>query len=198
MAAEVNDISLNIEVLGLKEALRTLNKIDKAARREVTKDYKKIVAPVVEDIKKDIPLKPIMSGWGYRWSLVRTVTKKNKQSGLRFSESKSTDLLPWKGNERAMLKPYISGKKPRTFGAYTSSLGVFGIKWNAPAATLIDMAHTAHAPVASSMIDTLNRRLGSGKSRIMYKNWDRHQREIEANMQVLIRKIMDRTQKDLG
>lgn len=196
--AELNNFSTSVEVVGLKEALRTLNKIDKSARRQVTKDYKQIVAPVVDDIKKDIPLKPIMSGWGYRWSLVRTVTKKNKQSGLRFTESKSTDLLPWKGNERAMLKPYISGKKPRTFGAYTSSLGVFGIRWSAPAATLIDMAHTAHAPVASSMIDTLNRRLGTGKSRIMYKNFDRHQREVEENMQVLIRRVLALTQKELN
>jgi hypothetical protein len=172
---------ISVEVLGLKQALRTLNKIDKTARRQVTKDYKQIVAPVVDDIKKDIPLKPIMSGWGYKW----TVRGKS-------------DLLPWKGNERAMLKPYISGKKPRQFGAFTSSLGVFGIRWNAPAATLIDMAHTAHAPVASSMIDTLNSRLGSNKSRIMYRNFDRHKREVEIKMQVLIRRIMDLTQKELG
>jgi hypothetical protein len=175
MAAEYK-----IEVVGLKDALRTLNKIDKVARRQVTKDYKQIVAPVVNDIKQHIPLKPIMSGWGYKW----TVRGK-------------TDILPWKGNERAMLKPYTSGKKPRTFGAYTSSLGVFGIRWNAPAATLMDLAHTAHKPQASHMIDTLNSRIGSGKSRIMWKNFDRHQRVVEEQMQVLVRRVMKQAQGEL-
>lgn len=190
MSAEVK-----VEVVGLKEALRALNRIDKSARRQITKDYQQIVQPVVDDIKKDIPLKPIMSGWGYKWSITRTVTKVKK--GVKTKETKTTDLLPWKGNERAMLKPYISGKKPRTWGAYVSGLGVFGIRWSAPSATIIDMAHTAHKPKAVSMIDTLNSRLGSGKSRIMYKNWNRHQREIEENMQELISRILRLTQKEL-
>lgn len=177
MSAEVS-----FEVVGLKEALRTLNRVDKSARRQVTKDYKEIVAPVIDDIKQDIPLRPpaIMSGWAYRWK---------SKSGA--------EILPWKGNERAMLKPYISGKRPRQWGAYTSSLGVFGIKWKAPAAVLIDMAHTPHTPRGAGMIDTLNSRIGTSKSRIMWKNFDRHQRTVEERMKVLISRVMKQAQGEL-
>ena len=182
MSAEVNDFHTSIEVVGLKEALRTLNRVDKSARRQVTKDYKEIVAPVIADIKQDIPMRPkeIMSGWGQKWTT---------RGG--------TDLLPWKGNERAMLKPYISGKRPRQWGAYTSSLGVFGIRWKAPAATLLDIAHKWHAPQGKSMIDTLNDRIGTSKSRIMWKNFDRHQRTVEERMKVLINQVMKQAQDAL-
>lgn len=172
--------NVNVEVIGLKEALRTLNKIDRSMRLQVTRDYKEIVAPVVNDIKAEIPLKPPMSGWQYK-----------------FRGGSGSEVLPWKGNERAMVKPYISGKKPRLFGQFTSNLGVFGVRWSAPAATMFDLSHTAHAPVAKSMIDTLNSRYGSNKSRIMYKNWERHQEMVYTKMRALVADIMARIEKEL-
>ena len=55
-------VTSNIEVVGLKEALKTLNKIDKSLRREITKDYKKIVQPVIDDAKNLVPTKAPLSG----------------------------------------------------------------------------------------------------------------------------------------
>jgi len=169
-----------VEIVGLKEALRALNKIDRSMRLQVTKDYKEIVAPVVADIKSEIPLKPPMSGWAYQ-----------------FKGNSGANVLPWKGNERAMVKPYISGKKPKSFGGFTSNLGVFGIRWNAPAATMFDMSHTSHSEHGTSMIQTLNMRYGSNKSRVMYKNWERHQAMVERGMENLVKRIMERVQKEL-
>lgn len=173
--------NVNVEIVGLKQALRTLNSIDRSMRLQVTRDYKEIVAPVVQDIKSSIPLSPPMSGWKYK-----------------YRGNSGADVLPWKGNERAMVKPYISGKKPRTWGGFTSNLGVFGIRWNAPAATMFDMSHTSHAPVSVSMIDTLNARYGSNKSRVVYKNWENHKAMVERNMADLVKRIMDRVQKELN
>jgi hypothetical protein len=34
-------VEANIEVAGIKDALKTLNRIDKSLRREITKDYKR-------------------------------------------------------------------------------------------------------------------------------------------------------------
>ena len=37
----MTEVSARVEVVGLKDALKTLNKIDKSLRREITKDYKR-------------------------------------------------------------------------------------------------------------------------------------------------------------
>ena len=51
----MTEVSAKIEVVGLKEALKTLNKIDKSLRREITKDYKKIVQPVIDGRRRRHP-----------------------------------------------------------------------------------------------------------------------------------------------
>lgn len=170
-----------IEIVGLKEALRALNKIDRSMRLQVTRDYKEIVAPMVADIKAEIPSSPPLSGWKYR-----------------YKGKSGADILPWKGNERAMVKPYISGKKPRQWGNMTTNLGVFGVRWSAPAATMFDLSHTAHTiPQGESLIQALNNRFGSAHSRIMYKNYEKHKAQVEAQMEQLAKRVMDRVQKEL-
>ena len=44
-----------IEVVGLKEALAQLNKIDKKLRRSITTDFKQIVDPVLIEARRNIP-----------------------------------------------------------------------------------------------------------------------------------------------
>jgi len=55
-------LDTSVEIVGVKEALRELNKIDKVARRQLTKDYKEIVSPVLEAAKSLTPLEP-----GFPW-----------------------------------------------------------------------------------------------------------------------------------
>jgi hypothetical protein len=62
-------IETRLEIYGLKEALKELNKIDKSLRREITKDYKRITAGLVSDIESAIPLNYPLSGWERRWNL---------------------------------------------------------------------------------------------------------------------------------
>ena len=64
----MNEVSAKIEVVGLKEALKTLNKIDKSLRREITKDYKKIVQPVIDDANALVPTGVPLSGMARNWS----------------------------------------------------------------------------------------------------------------------------------
>jgi putative transposon-encoded protein len=60
-------ISAKVEVVGLKEALRELQKIDPKLRLKVTKDFKKITKPVEQAAKVLIPKQPPLSGWAKGW-----------------------------------------------------------------------------------------------------------------------------------
>ena len=44
-------VSVSVEVLGIKEALRELNSIDKEARKKITRDFKQITKPVEQTAK---------------------------------------------------------------------------------------------------------------------------------------------------
>ena len=69
---------LNIEIVGLKDALKILNSMDKSLRREITKDFKSIMDPVIKDAVQLVPTDAPLSGMSRVW-----VTKSN------------TELLPW-------------------------------------------------------------------------------------------------------
>ena len=67
-----------VKLVGIKEAVKELNNIDKSARRELTREYKRIVESVISEAKQRIPLGAPVSGWNRSWT-----TKSGKQ------------LLPW-------------------------------------------------------------------------------------------------------
>jgi hypothetical protein len=60
-------VSADIKVIGIKDALKNLNKINPKLRRQITKDYAKIVKPVTDAAVQAVPeLEPI-SGWASGW-----------------------------------------------------------------------------------------------------------------------------------
>ena len=106
-------VTASIEVVGIKEALAHINKLDKTLRRQITKDFKALAAPVVMQAKEDVPGKAPMSGWN------RSYTP-GKSGG---------NILPWEGTEAKKITSFVSGKKPKSVGGRTRSLAAFGIKW---------------------------------------------------------------------
>ena len=61
-------VDATIEVAGIKDALRVLNKIEPGARRELTRNYKKVMEGVRQDVKNSIPFGPPLSGMRYNWT----------------------------------------------------------------------------------------------------------------------------------
>ena len=53
---------MSIEVTGLKETLRDLNKLDPALRREIGKDIRNVVKPVADTINSRLPGGAPLSG----------------------------------------------------------------------------------------------------------------------------------------
>ena len=87
--------SNSVEVLGLKEALRELNTMDKKLRREITRDFKQIVQPVITDAKQMLPSGAPLSGMARSWK---------GKSGA--------DIMSWSDNRvRRNLSAFTSGKK---------------------------------------------------------------------------------------
>lgn len=175
-------LETTIEVVGVKEALRALNKIDKVARRQLTKDYKEIVAPVLNTARILTPDDAPLSGMGYRWN-----------PGNRG------DVFPWDDakSDKAM-KPFVSGKKPRQFGGFTSHLATFGIRWSAPGATTVELSGTGNVPTAKGrqMVQDLTNRYGQ-PGRFLWKAYERHADQVLENVDRLIKDLMRRVQKEI-
>jgi hypothetical protein len=69
------------EIVGLKQTLKDLNKLNPAFRRQLTRDFAQVAQPVVNDAKSKVPTMPL-SGWKYAWTTKSGAT-----------------LLPWDSNK---------------------------------------------------------------------------------------------------
>lgn len=160
-----------VEVLGLKEALRELNTMDKKLRRQITRDFKQIVQPVVGKAESMLPTGAPLSGMARSWI---------GKSGA--------DIMSWNDERvRKNLKAFTSGKKVRDApGGFRQNLGVFGIKWLGPQATALDMLANG------VMADNLTDRFGP-PSRIIYKAYESASDEVEQQVKELVNKVMELT-----
>jgi hypothetical protein len=160
-----------IEVVGLKEALKELNTIDKKLRREITRDFKKIVQPVLGKAESMLPNDPPLSGMSKPWI---------GKSGA--------DIMSWQDAlVRKNLKAFTSGKKVRDApGGFRQNLGVFGIKWLGPQATALDML------AKGTMGDNLTNRFGP-PSRIIYKAYEAADEKVQSDVKELVNKVMKLT-----
>jgi hypothetical protein len=160
-----------VEVLGLKEALRELNTIDKKLRREITRDFKQIVQPVLGKAESMLPIRAPLSGMARSWK---------GKSGA--------DIMSWNdARVRRNIKAFTSGKKVRDApGGFRQNLGVFGIRWLGPQATALDML------AKGVMAENLTDRFGP-PSRIIYKAYDSASEEVERQVKELVNKVMKLT-----
>ena len=160
-----------IEVLGLKEALKELNTIDKKLRRQITRDFRKIVQPVLGKAESMLPNNAPLSGMSRSWI---------GKSGA--------DIMSWNDERvRRNIKAFTSGKKVRDApSGFRQNLGVFGIKWLGPQATALDML------AKGVMADNLTDRFGP-PSRIIYKAYESASDEVEQQVKELVNKVMELT-----
>lgn len=168
-------LETSLEIVGVKEALRTLNRIDREARKQLTRDYKEIVAPVLNTARSLTPATPPLSGMGYRWN------PKNRG-----------DVFPWNdAKSDKAIKPFVSGKKPRQFNGFTSNLATFGIRWSAPGATVVEMSGNGNVPTAKGreMVQALTNRYGQ-PGRFLWRAYERHADEVLKNVERLIKDLM--------
>lgn len=165
----------SLEVVGLKEALRELNQLNPALRREVTKEYRQITKPVVQAAKARVPQEAPISGWKRNW-----VTK----SGQR--------MTPWVGSiGDDYIKQKVSGKKPREWAGRVTNLAVFSIAWTGAVNTVYDLAGrrgNGATRNGANMIAGLNAR--GRASRVLWPAYEMNQRAVEEETGKLVEKVM--------
>ena len=161
-------IETRLEIYGLKEALKELNKIDKSLRREITKDYKRITAGLVSDIESAIPLNYPLSGWERSWSL-----------------RGSYQVFPWPTEHK--VKAYINTKPPKEFRQNTVNLTTFAIKWIGAAASFFDFS------TSNRMGAALTAKYGDS-SRVVWRQYEAHKEDLNSAMEQLV----DRVGKAVG
>jgi hypothetical protein len=171
----------NMEVVGVKDALKILNSMDKSLRREITADFKKIMELTVKDAIELVPTdKPPLSGMGRVW-----ITKSK------------TEMLPWSNvKPDRQIKPWVSGKaiKDTSYG-FKKNVGVFGMKWTGPQARLFDMA--GKAKPGSPMAQALTEKYGS-PSRAMWRAYERNKEDVNGQIEDLVGKVMREANRLIG
>jgi hypothetical protein len=59
-----------VQVYGIKEDLKTLNKLAPDLRRQITKDYRALMQPTISDARNNLPVgigQTVMRGFGRKW-----------------------------------------------------------------------------------------------------------------------------------
>ena len=176
-------IYAEVKIVGLKEAVKQLNSIDKAARRKLTKDYKQIVEPVLTEAKQRIPLGAPISGWDRSWT-----TKSGRQ------------LLPWDSAVADdYLKAKVSGKKPREYNGMMSNLAVFSVAWAGAINTIYDLAgrtSRGSTRAGANMIRGIEARKGKA-SRVLWPAYLANQEEVSKRIQDLIDDLMRQVSREI-
>ena len=173
-------VEASIEIAGLKEALKTLNSIDKSLRRQVTKDYKEIVQVVIDDAQKIVgniqsrnPKNVPLSGMARNWTT---------KSGFK--------MLPWLPGYEQSIKAKINTRNIKEFNGRTTNVGTFSIAYLGSTGTLLDMSSNG------SLGRNLTAQYGD-RSRVMWKAWERNEANVMDEMDKLVRRVMKQVGQEL-
>lgn len=166
-------VTNSLQVLGIKELLKELNKVDKSLRRQITQEYKSIVSGVISDAENMIPLNYPLRNWKYKWA------------------PKGTNLLPW-GESGNVGRVYarINTKKTKEFAGEIVNVGTFVIRWDDPAGALFDFAQNGQ------MAANLTAKYGS-TSRVMWKAWTANQDDVLQRMKELVERVQRGVQEGI-
>jgi hypothetical protein len=173
-----------MEVVGIKDALRELNELDKEARRKITRDFKRITKPVEQTAKSLMPKTAPISGMGRSWKT---------KSGF--------EMFPWGTAGKDTIVSQVSGRKPKMFAGHMTNLATFYIRFKGPTATLFDTSGKGPVPTrqGSQMVSALTNRFGP-PSRVLWRAYEQHDDDVVRETQKLIDEMMEdinRRRKDL-
>jgi hypothetical protein len=172
MRDSAGGIEARIEVFGLGQALKDLNKIDKVLRRDITKDYKRVTAGLVSDIQSAIPLNYPLSGWQRQWNL-----------------RGQYQVFPWPTDHS--VKAYINTKAPKEVFGGKVNLSTFAVKWLGAAAAFFDFSKS------NQMGAALTAKYGD-PSRVVWKQYEANKSDLEVEMARIVDRVGEALSRDLS
>jgi len=162
--------SLDVTVVGVKDALRELRGFNKDLSNELRRDARKIMEPIVQEAQSNIP-NIALSGMSRSWT--------SKKSGVK--------LLPWSAPEaQRFVKAKTSSKRPTEFAGVTRDVSAFYVSWAGGVNAIFDMAGRKNNSV---MAANLTGKFGP-PSRIMWSAAEKNAPEVEAQMKVVVDRLM--------
>jgi hypothetical protein len=175
-------VSVDLDIVGIKDALAELNKIDKVARREITRDFRKITQFVIDDAKAKVPLNAPISGFKRNWTT---------RSGAQ--------ILPWDLSDNDDIFAGVSGKRPKMYGGFMQNVATFYIKYRGATSILFDMSGAGKVPTVqgSNMVSGLSRRYGR-PSRVLWPAYEQNKEQVEEEVRKLVDKVMDYVNQGLA
>ena len=166
-------VRVTMEVAGIKDVLREINDVDKKLRRQITKEFKAITQPVIDEAKGNVPTQPPISGWGRRWTT---------KSGFQ--------MLPWQSyNAVKLIDTQVSGRRPKQFAGITRDLAVLVIRWRGMVNTLFDTASDWETDRGRNMVQGLNSKHGEA-SRVIWPAYEREGDKIEDEIRDQVERVM--------
>tara|TARA_R110002126_G_scaffold74850_1_gene186538 strand:+ start:63 stop:581 length:519 start_codon:yes stop_codon:yes gene_type:complete len=166
-------VETKVEIYGLKNALKELNKVDKVLRREITKDYKRVTMSLIQDAESAIPLGLPLSGMGRTW----TPTKGSYQ------------IMPWP--ESHNIKASINTKNIKEYAGQKVNLSTFVVKWSGGAAQVFDFAESGN------LGNQLTRKYGKA-SRVMWRAYEKNKLQLDIEMEAIVNKVANKMSMNLA
>jgi len=181
-----------IQIIGIKEDLKRLNKLAPDLRRDITKSYKAFMAPVIADARSNMP-----AGIG--------------QTQMRGFNRKWRNIMPW---DKAVANRGITvkidtrraRKKNLQNGVQYETVGAFIIQQKNPAGIVFDIAGRGGRSTSSqtrkgfkydwnnTLIENLAKTFPTNPSRTMYPAVEKNKDNIEA----AIKNITEQVERQLS
>jgi len=181
-----------IEIVGLKEALKELNTIDKRVRRQITRSYTKIMEPAIIEAKSLVPTEPPLRGMGHKWnpSHARAVRNGNEVQASEAQDDLKRQLLPWHPASNKGIKAFTSGKTPREFRGMRQNATTFGMKWVSRQAALYELA------AKGNLGGKMTAKHGPAP-RVMWKAYENNKNVINKEVRELVKYVMAAVGKNI-
>jgi hypothetical protein len=203
---------VGVEVVGLKEALKELNRFDKSLRRQITRDYKQVVKPIERDAKAAIQQlgKEPLSGWSRAWNpanarkprqwkvaggkrRVKDAWTEVQREEQRQQAVASGGIFPWDTSAaQKMIKAKINTKATKHWAGSTVNLAVFTISWLGAADQVFALAgreSSGKTPQGKQMIRALNERHGQA-TRILWPAYEKNKAQVDKELLALVERVM--------
>lgn len=162
-----------IELIGAKEAVRSLNKIEPGLRKEFAKDATRIAQPVIGEVQR----RYVQTGWGV--TRVRGVARAWQVDGAR--------KLPWDQNKaQRSVKIKVEGDRRKT--------SVILVEQRDAGTAILESA-------GRKTDNRLGAALGPirpGTSRVLGPSVFSKRQEIEGEMEQAVLQVIDRVQRELN
>lgn len=168
--------SADMEFVGLRDAIRSLNKIEPGLRKEFINDARRIAQPAIDEVRRNYKKVPL-SGMSRKWTESYTTKKGISRNRLLFPYTV----------EAAQRGVQLVVNTDRRSDA------TFVISQKNQAAAIFETAGRANP-------NALERSLGPlspGRTRVIGPAVYRSRRHFEVELQTSIRKVIQRVQKEL-